>query len=164
MTVITITPRSCGWPDELLPEAEGLGQQFIGSPTAPRGDSFDCYKGRYEIVVYYHPSELWMTRWTCCPRPSAFGLGQQFIGSSTAPRGDSFDCYTGRYEIVVYYTYTSFVKKWCHKATQYILKTNNCFSGSSGHNHGEMNLISYAFVQIPVCMFVNVYAYEKNCT
>ena len=25
----------------------------IGSSTAPRGDSFDCCKERYEIIVYY---------------------------------------------------------------------------------------------------------------
>ena len=31
----------------------GLGPQFIGSSTAPRGDSFDCCTERYEIVVYY---------------------------------------------------------------------------------------------------------------
>ena len=47
-----ITPRCCGCPDELLPSAFGLGQQFIESSTIPRGDSFDRCTERCEIVVY----------------------------------------------------------------------------------------------------------------
>ena len=44
--------------DELLPEAEGRGQQFIGSSRAPRGDSYDCHTGRFEIVVLLPNSNL----------------------------------------------------------------------------------------------------------
>ena len=44
--------------DEPLPEAEGRGQQFIGSSTAPRGDSYDCHTGRFEIVVLLPNSNL----------------------------------------------------------------------------------------------------------
>ena len=40
------------------PSAFGLGQQFIGSSTAPRGDSYDCHKGRFEIVVLLPNSNL----------------------------------------------------------------------------------------------------------
>ena len=39
-------------------EAEGRGQQFIGSSTAPRGDSYDCHTGRFEIVVLLPNSNL----------------------------------------------------------------------------------------------------------
>ena len=45
-------------PMSLLHEAEGRGQQCIGSATAPRGDSFDCCTERYEIVVLLPNSEL----------------------------------------------------------------------------------------------------------
>ena len=41
-----------------MPEAEGRGQQFIGSSTAPRGDSYDCHTGRFEIVVLLPISNL----------------------------------------------------------------------------------------------------------
>ena len=33
-------------------DCAGRGQHCIGSFTAPRGDSFDCYTEWYEIVVY----------------------------------------------------------------------------------------------------------------
>ena len=46
----TITTRCCEWPDALLPSVLGLGQQCIGSSTAPRGDSFDCCTERYELL------------------------------------------------------------------------------------------------------------------
>ena len=58
VTVKTITPKCCGCPDELLPDAKGRGQQFIGSSTAPRGDSYDCHKGRFEIVVLLPNSNI----------------------------------------------------------------------------------------------------------
>ena len=47
----------------------GLGQQFIGSSTAPRDGSFDCYTGRYEIIVYYYINRQYFRQ---CFQPIAY--------------------------------------------------------------------------------------------